>query len=50
MDFTTVIESRYSVRSYKRRPVGKKKLQKVLEAIGFPEAQLVSVRCLEGGA
>jgi len=33
MDFTTLIARRYSVRSYKRRPVGKKKLQKVLEAM-----------------
>jgi nitroreductase len=33
MDFTTLVESRYSVRSYKRNPIGKKKLEKVLQAM-----------------
>jgi nitroreductase len=33
MEFSEVVKKRYSVRSYKRRPVGKKKLQKVLEAM-----------------
>ncbi len=33
MDFSEVVKRRYSVRSYKRRPVGKKKLQKVLQAM-----------------
>jgi nitroreductase len=33
MDFSEVVKKRYSVRSYKRRAVGKKKLHKVLEAM-----------------
>jgi nitroreductase len=33
MDFSEVVKKRYSVRSYKKRPVGKKKLHKVLEAM-----------------
>ena len=33
MDFTTLVESRYSVRSYKRNRIGKRKLQKLLEAM-----------------
>jgi nitroreductase len=32
MDFTTLVESRYSVRSYKTDPIEEEKLQKVLEA------------------
>jgi len=32
MDFTTLVESRYSVRSYKTDPIEEKKLQKVLQA------------------
>jgi len=32
MDFTTLVESRYSVRSYNTDPIEEKKLQKVLEA------------------
>ncbi|MDH4208625.1 MAG: nitroreductase family protein, partial [Anaerolineae bacterium] len=33
MDFTTLVENRYSVRGYKRNRVGQKKLQRVLEAM-----------------
>src|SRR4030042_5559987 len=33
MDFTTLVESRYSVRSYKRNRIGAKKLHKVLQAM-----------------
>jgi nitroreductase len=33
VDFTTLVESRYSVRSYKTDPIEKKKLQKVLQAM-----------------
>lgn len=33
MDFSEVIRKRYSVRSYKRNPVGAKKLQNVLQAM-----------------
>jgi len=32
MDFTTLVESRYSVRSYKTDPIEEKKLQQVLQA------------------
>ncbi|MCJ7621504.1 MAG: nitroreductase family protein [Anaerolineae bacterium] len=32
MEFTTLVESRYSVRSYKTDPIEEKKLQKVLQA------------------
>jgi nitroreductase len=33
VDFSEVIRKRYSVRAYKRRPVGQKKLQTVLQAM-----------------
>jgi nitroreductase len=33
MEFTTLVESRYSVRSYKTDPIEEKKLQKVLQAM-----------------
>ena len=33
MDFTTLVESRYSVRSYKTDPLEEEKLQKVLQAM-----------------
>ncbi len=33
MEFSEVVTNRHSVRSYQRRPVGKRKLQKVLETM-----------------